>query len=46
MIMTLLETASAGPTIPTIVWGIVVFAILMAGLVWVVGMGSGRPHVK
>ncbi len=46
MITTLLETAAAEPTIPTIVVGIMAFAIMMAALVWVVGMGSGRPQSK
>ena len=47
MIITLLETAqSSGPAIPTIVAGILAFAGLMAGLAWVVGMGSGRPNTK
>lgn len=46
MIMTLLETAAAEPAVPTIVVGIMAFAVLMAALVWVVGMGSGRPHSK
>lgn len=47
MTTTLLETAAAaGPAVPTIVMGLIVFAILMSGLVWVIGMGSGRPHSK
>lgn len=46
MITTLLETAAAEPAIPTIVVGIMAFAIMMAALVWVVGMGSGRPQSK
>ena len=46
MIITLLETAAAEPAIPTIVAGILAFAGLMAMLVWVVGMGSGRPNSK
>lgn len=46
MITTLLETAAAGPAIPTIVMGLIAFGLLMAGLGWVVGMGSGRPHSK
>lgn len=46
MTITLLETVTAGPEIPTIVWGLLAFAVLMAGLGWVIGMGSGRPHSK
>ncbi|MDO5737380.1 MAG: hypothetical protein Q4P15_12990 [Propionibacteriaceae bacterium] len=46
MIITLLETAATEPAIPTIVAGILAFAGLMAGLAWVVGMGSGRPNSK
>lgn len=44
ILATLLE--STAPQVPTIVMGIGAFAIFMAGLLWVVGMGSGRPHNK
>lgn len=38
----LLEAAQ----VPTIVVGIGALAILLTGLLWVVGMGTGRPHNK
>lgn len=46
VLATLLETVHEAPAVPTIVVGLGAFAILMIGLVWVVGMGLGRPHNK
>lgn len=42
MLATLLETTG----LPSITAGIVVFAIAMALVIWVTGMGSGRPNTK
>lgn len=39
----LLETA---PVVPSWVAGAVVLFIMMFALVWIIGMGSGRPNTK
>ncbi len=39
----LLETA---PLVPSWVMGAIVLGILLFALLWIVGMGSGRPHSK
>lgn len=46
MLMTLLETAHVEPAVPTIVIGAMALVVLLGALLWVVGMGSGRPHSK
>ena len=45
MLATLLETAGASG-LPSITAGIVVFAVAIGLIVWVTGMGSGRPNTK
>ena len=39
----LLETV---PLVPSWVMGAIVLGILLFSLLWIVGMGSGRPHSK
>ncbi|MCC2592603.1 hypothetical protein LKO27_04115 [Tessaracoccus sp. OS52] len=45
VLATLLETTSSG-SLPTILAGVIAFALLMAALLWVTGMGSGRPNSR
>lgn len=45
MLATLLETTGA-TGLPSIAAGIIVFAVAMGLLIWVTGMGSGRPNTK
>lgn len=46
VLATLLETAHTEPAVPSIVMGILALAVMLIALLWVVGMGSGRPHSK
>jgi len=46
VLATLLEASAEAPQVPTFFVGLGAFLILMIALLWVVGMGSGRPHSK
>jgi hypothetical protein len=43
MLATLMETSS---TLPSVIAGIAFFAVMIGALIWVTGMGSGRPNSK
>ena len=44
MNLVLLEAAVEG--LPPILAGVATFVVLLGALVWVIGMGSGRPNSK
>lgn len=45
MNLVLLEAATTDG-LPPVLAGVAAFIILLGALIWVIGMGSGRPHSK
>ncbi len=45
MNLVLLEAATISG-LPSVLMGIFTLVVLLGALVWVIGMGSGRPHSK
>ncbi|WP_297739766.1 hypothetical protein [uncultured Tessaracoccus sp.] len=44
MNLVLLEASTEG--LPPVLAGVVAFVALLSALIWVIGMGSGRPNSK
>ena len=44
MNLVLLEASTEG--LPPVLAGVAAFVVLLGALIWVIGMGSGRPNSK